>query len=121
MNISNRQESGLFVQAFLNGTPASCLIDTGATLSILSTQVWERMHNKQTLESYQCNILSASGTELDVKGKTQITININEINCHMDVIVADIVDGDAILGLDFMKTNNVVINVCENEMTIQGM
>jgi hypothetical protein len=39
----------------------------------------------------------------------------------MDVIVANIVDGDAFLGLYFMKSNNVTLNLHDHIMTIQGL
>ena len=43
VKVSGVQNSGLFVTAFVNGQPVTCLIDTGATLTILSRKVWESM------------------------------------------------------------------------------
>ena len=36
VKVSGVQNSGLFVTAFMNGQPVTCLIDTGATLTIIS-------------------------------------------------------------------------------------
>ena len=34
------QKYGVFVRALLNGLPMNCLVDTGATLTIIATKVW---------------------------------------------------------------------------------
>ena len=71
-NMSNRMGSGLFLQASFEGRILDCLVDTGATLSLISLDVWRcsSCSNISKLVDYNSTIISASGTPLDVKGRT---------------------------------------------------
>ena len=106
---SGVQNPGLFVTAFVNGQLVTCLIDTGATLTILSRKVWESMVRQST----------ASGNPIDVCGRTKVGLRITELNCVIDVIVADI-ENEVILGLDFLRDMNCTINFRQCTLTVQG-
>ncbi len=63
--------------AEINRCSASCLIDTGATLTMVSPRVWDIQLNKPSkLEPFEKDILSVTGSTIDVKGKTPITIHV---------------------------------------------
>ena len=93
-------------------------MDTGATLSLLSTKVWSTIKGTATLEKFDKDMISASGNVLDTKGKTKVCFEINGVSCIMNVVIVE-TDGDAILGLDFMLTPNVVIDVVGMVMHIK--
>ena len=68
VKVSGVQNSGLFVTVFMNGQPVTCLIDTGATLTIISRKVWEGMVRRTSeLTSFGQVISTASGNPKDVK------------------------------------------------------
>ena len=120
IKVSGVQNSGLFVTAFMNDQPVTCLIDTGATLTIISRKVWESMVRRSSeLTSFGQVISTASGNPIDVSGRTTVRLRIAETNCVMKVIVADI-ENEAILGLDFMREMNCKIDVGKCTLTIQG-
>ena len=103
VKVSGVQNSGLYVTAFVNGQPVTCLIDTGAKLTILSRKLWESMvRQSSVLTSFNQVISTASGNPIDVCGRTKVRLRIAEFNCAIDVIVADI-ENEAILGLDFLR------------------
>lgn len=119
-NVSNAG-AGLYANCKVDNIQTQCLVDTGATLTLLSIGMWESLKpcSSPILEKYEGNVFTASGTPLEVKGKTSVFIEINGIHCLCKVVAASI-DLDLILGLDFFKGHNCQIDVSKNTLTIQG-
>ncbi|XP_062579100.1 uncharacterized protein LOC134241021 [Saccostrea cucullata] len=103
-------EAGMYVKTTILGIEANLLVDTGATLSVLSSKVYEAIQNKPVLYKTNQIVSSACGTDLTVKGKTSICINLGESFYCQDVIVADF-SLDGVIGLDFMKKYNCTIDI----------
>ena len=118
VNLSTRQDAGLLLQASFKGLALRCLVDTGATLSLMSQRVWNN-HSSDKLDPYDGTVMSASGTPLDVQGKANIRLEIHGMKCDVHVVVADI-ENDMVVGLDFMQQNNCKIDVASETMTVQG-
>jgi hypothetical protein len=118
-NSSNSYGSGLFVEATINGIKAYCLIDTGATLSMISSSFINRCQFPVILEPFESNIVNASGKPLEIKGRTHLDIKLNDEISTNPFIVSNI-EGDAILGLDFMTARNIVIDVPNNHLIANG-
>ncbi len=121
VNSSYRHGSGLFVAASINGQTATCLVDTGATLTVLSTRYWENLcdSDEHVLSTFDKDIISASGSPLEVKGTTTVCVKIGSASCDIQVIVANI-ENDALLGLDFLKQERCIVDVVNNTMTLNG-
>ena len=120
VKVSGKKSSGLFLTACINGKPVSCLVDTGATLTIISSRVWETIRDvPQNLNSFEQVISNASGSPIDVKGKTEVQIKVSKSSCYMGVIIADI-DNEAILGLAFLAKNNCKIDIAQGNLTFQN-
>ena len=117
--LSSTNHAGLFVQAKLEKYGADCLVDSGATLSLLSSKVWSAIKGSISLEKFDKEIVSASGNVLDTKGKANVCFVINGVKCVMDVVIAEM-DIDAILGLDFMSMHDVIVDVVGMTMHIKG-
>ena len=118
--MSGIQNSGLFVPAFVNGLPINCLVDTGATLTIISTKVWETLgRSSLTLSTFDQVISTASGSPIEVTGRTRVQLKVADCSCYVDVIIANI-DNELILGLDFLKLMDCQIDVGQETMVIQG-
>jgi predicted aspartyl protease len=112
-------EAGMFIKAKVNGVITNLLIDTGATVTLISTGFFKDMNNMPTLSPSQRDILTANGESLKVAGKTNIEIQSDTFKCLIEAVVADIkVDG--ILGLDFLKSQHAEIDMCNNTIKIQG-
>ena len=120
VKVSGKKSSGLFLTACINGKPLSSLVDTGATLTIISSRVWETIGDSPcSLNSFKQVISTASGNPIDVKGKTKVRIRVSKSSCFMDVIIADI-DNEVILGLDFLEKNNCKIDIAQGSLVIQN-
>ena len=108
--LSSTNHAGLFVRAKLGEYGADCLVDTGATLSLISSKVWATIKGSESIERFDKGIISASGNLLDTKGKTKVCFEINDVRCVLDVVVAEM-DVDAILGVDFMLKHDVIVDI----------
>ncbi|KAH3810438.1 hypothetical protein DPMN_138830 [Dreissena polymorpha] len=86
------------------------MVDTSATLTLISCDLWDLIRDKHQLSSFETPLIIASGNNLTVKGSTEIAIRfagkfypIRVVNVELDV--------DLILGIDFMKNHQVMIDV----------
>ena len=115
------KSSGLYIDCKINSIPTECLIDTGATLSIISIKAWDiiSQNSSMTLQTFKSGIYTASGSPIDVKGKISVMVEVGGIKCVTEMVVADI-DIDAILGLDFLKSNNCQLDMDGDTLLIKG-
>ena len=84
-----------------NGVPFSTLIDTGATVTLLSEKVFDILNRDGNiaLTEIDLNILSVTGTHRNNFGKSLIKFKFGKKIIYQTVLVSDI-NVDAILGLD---------------------
>ena len=115
------KSSGLYIDCKVNTMSSEFLVDTGATLSILSIKGWDILSHSSSvvLQLFKSEIFTASGSPIDVKGKVQVMVDISGIQCLTEMVVADI-DVDGILGLDFLKKNNCTVDMSKNIITVKG-
>jgi predicted aspartyl protease len=83
-------EAGMFIKAKVNGVITNLLIDTGATVTLISTGFFKDMNNKPTLSPSQRDILTANRESLKVAGKIIIDIQSDTFKCLNEAVVADI-------------------------------
>lgn len=62
-------------------------------------------------------MVSASGDQMKIKGKADVSFQFDDIYCPITVLVAEM-DIDVILGLDFMNQYKVKINITSNTITL---
>lgn len=103
-------QSGLFVKARVNGIPCNLLVDTGATLIILSYKVYENLtkHEEDELTPVTQSIILADGALLQTEGKCDFLISVGNSEFEVMTVVVDI-SADGILGLDFLKRNKIFL------------
>ena len=113
--------AGLYAECKINNILTDCLIDTGATLSILSLKAWDIINQSSAnnLDTFEPKIYTASGSQVEVKGSADVMIDIADVKSITRVIVADI-DMDAIIGLDFLQANDCQIDVTHHVLRIKG-
>lgn len=75
------------------------LVDTGS--SLISNEIFDSLLGNKDLLDLQ-TILTADGDLLSVKGKTDVDLCINEMECSTTLVVAQLGDLSCILGLDFL-------------------
>ncbi|CAG2193408.1 unnamed protein product [Mytilus edulis] len=111
-------EAGMFIEAKVNGCKAKMLIDTGATVSLISKKMFDSMKS-QVLSPMDREILTANGSPLILFGKLLIDIDLNGHVCSNIAVVADL-NVDGILGIDFQRSHNCVINITKGSIWVNG-
>lgn len=100
-------ENSYYVTGKVNGVVIDFLIDTGASVTMVSTETFDKMYeNSPTrLEPVNRTCVNVSGSAIDFKGKLTTNINFGNIGRQQEIIVADIATDAAILGADFLSRN----------------
>ncbi|XP_071136893.1 uncharacterized protein [Mytilus edulis] len=104
-------EAGLYVELFINGIPAKFLIDTGATVSLVSDTLFEKLKSRDRLSLRQVTqeIIAANGESLKIIGKALFSVKLGSLHTVIEGVIAGL-SVDAILGLDFLKTNGCKVD-----------
>ena len=115
-------QSGLFTKATVNRVPCSLLVDTGATMTIFSHAIFEKIERsrRNELTPVKQEIVLADGTPLQVKGRCQLQISLGTFSFTHDVVIADI-STEGILGLDFLKQHKCLVDVSLGKLYVGGM
>ena len=104
----------------VNGTPVSFLIDTGAGVCLIKTQVWERVKSKaDTLEPDTSHrLVGVDGIPIKVQGFATVQLTIAGAKFRHKFIIADQIIADAILGIDFLEANKCILNLAKGELVV---
>ena len=99
----------LVVPGKVSGLAVGMLIDSGASVSVLSTALWDNLHRvdpRWTLLSTDCCVRTVSGARASVRGRLVLEVEFaGQFYVHQ-FIVMDIQE-DIILGLDFVHKYDV--------------
>ena len=101
----------------INGLPASILVDTGAAITVLSKCMWDRAKGDGAqIDSISGRrLVGVQGTPIPLHGKAHVLLGLSSEKFEVDAIVADTPTADVILGRDFLRTQQCLI-----EMTKDG-
>ncbi|CAC5367965.1 unnamed protein product [Mytilus coruscus] len=119
--ISASEDAGMLVVLSIQDVPVKFVVDTGATLTLVSTRVyglipdWYRPHmseNRSQIKSFCDNYLS-------LRGKGSFTLDFGKEKFTSEAVVTDL-QVDGILGLDFIKKNKCLIDVSANLLHIDN-
>ena len=96
----------MFLRASVQGVDVVLLVDTGATLTLVSNEVVKIIGKTLmlNLDPICKSVYDAGGKQLNVSGNGTFALSIDSFSCTVQAVVADLtVDG--ILGLDFLTYN----------------
>ncbi|CAC5401072.1 unnamed protein product [Mytilus coruscus] len=108
----------MFIETKVNGTKAKMLIDTGATVSLISKKLFDRMRS-HVLSPMDREILTTNGSPSILFGKTIIDNEINGHVCSNIAVIADL-NVEGILGIDFQRSQNCVIDITKGNVWVNG-
>ena len=108
--------------ASICSTPVECLIDTGAAVSLLSVNVWQRVAGYgrvlPPIEKWTGQTLvGVNGSALSVKGVAGLPLSLEGNIFNVPFVVTDDILVEAILGLDFVESNHCVIDCGHRNLT----
>ena len=104
------KSNGIYVKGSIYRIPIWFTIDTGASRTVVSTRVYNKMNtkNRPTLQSHHHIALEqADGAPLDMEGTVLISMNLGETTLEKEVIIADIKD-DVLVGMDIGNKVDII-------------
>ncbi|KAL3854395.1 hypothetical protein ACJMK2_013666 [Sinanodonta woodiana] len=107
----------MYIPGRVQGREVNFLIDTGATVTIMNSPIYEQMYDLQKpyLESASQQMKMADGKCIQTRGVGIMDITINDTVVKHAVWVAEIDKAiDGILGFDFLQSNQCVIDAGTN-------
>ena len=118
---SSIEECGLYIDVSIQGEKAKFLVDTGATVTLVSDTLYKKLPASVRPKLHEVNqtIMSANGTALSVHGKAEFNIGIDQLTYHNEAVVANL-KADGILGLDFMKRNHCKVDISNEILDVNG-
>ena len=112
--------SSYVLSCSIGGHVVSFLVDTGAGVSLLNKDVWDRLKSKEDtiLPAMSHRLVGVDGAPLNVLGSAIIPITISGITLKHKFVIAEQITADTILVLDFLEANKCVLNLAKGEIVI---
>ncbi|CAG2213721.1 unnamed protein product [Mytilus edulis] len=115
-------EAGLYVELFINGIPAKFLIDTGATVSLVSDTLFEKLKSRDrpSVRQVTQEIIAANGESLKIIGKALFSLKLGSFHTVIEGVIAGL-SVEGILGLDFLQTNGCKVDLGKKTVQVTGI
>ncbi|CAC5425634.1 USP8 [Mytilus coruscus] len=109
----------MFVELSIQDVLVKFVVDTGATLTLVSTRVYDLIPDlcRPHLSKTRSQIKSVCDKYLSLRGKGSFKMDFGKEKFTSEAVVTDL-QVDGILGLDFMKKNKCLIDVSANLLHI---
>ena len=114
---------GYRVEASVNGVIVQFLVDSGASVTLIRKDVWERVNafRPPALSPWTGpNLVGVDGSPLAVCGQTKISLTLKERNFETEVLVVNSLTTEAILGLNFLQQSNALIDLAKKQLLFKG-
>lgn len=110
--MKTHDHDGLFMKVEIFSRTIHCLLDTGASMSVLNPKIFDSLpdHCKTKLQPYENNLKMADGHNVRPLGTVKLPLLIDNQYIYQIFVIADI-DIPIVLGYDFMYNNQCVIDV----------
>lgn len=122
LTISQHTYIPAIVSCTIGGTSFKALLDTGATVTLVSHRVIQAAHIGGTIEDYDSGpVCTATGNCMNVLGNIKVTIKIGtlvSITCKA-VVVKDL-SKDVIIGKDVLRLTKAKLDMENDTVTFQG-
>ena len=105
----------------IQGARVDWLVDTGCNLTLLSDKAYHRIPvaKRPLLKPYHFSLSLANGEPLKAIGKANFQLEMGGRTVDHPVIVAQFVT-DGLLGMDFMRTHGMVIDLTSCSVSCEG-
>ena len=118
----DNEETSMFITAWIGSKPIECLIDSGASISVINHTEYEKRRSALLKPISKCrsSISMANGAMMDAPGIAHMPVNIGDEHFEVPFVIADIAT-PAILGMDFIRKHKGIINSTNNELVLDGV
>ena len=106
-----------FVNSTVNGICVRWLVDSGAAPNVLSFESYLRLGGDRVdLQQTRSSYLAANGGNLQVYGTTTLDVVMCGSAFCVDVVVADLMKMEGIIGMDFLVRNRLCLDCYEGTL-----
>ena len=110
---------GLYAEGLIHDQPCMLLLDTGSTISIVSTKIVHQCKGVITESRYK-QLRTATGQLTPVLGCATFDITIGRYHGQCEMLVAEIKDS-CIIGLDFMQQHECTLDISGRVLQLDGV
>lgn len=105
--------------AFYGHHPCRCIIDTGATSSLISSSFLKLagIDVKPTRHAAR----QVDRSTIPIQGEIHISLSYGGMSLPIDALVVDTLDSDILIGVPFCKENDVTVHLKHDYISIQDM
>lgn len=122
MRLNDKNSSQPCITGFVDNHKVSILIDTGSNVSLIKENLIQKQNNIRKMKLNAPVLTDVNGNKIDTLGIYEIPIKLCEKVFHNKFIVVPNeinFPTDMLMGMDIMRTNNMILNMCENFVTIK--
>jgi predicted aspartyl protease len=115
------QSKCMRVQGQVQGIPVDFLVDTGASCTLVSEEIFRRLPRREVkiVQVMGRKFQLADGTSLKTYGACQVDISLGTETVRHEVIGADISD-PGIIGYDFLEAHKCLLDPAQRRLEIKG-
>ena len=118
INESGHSVLSSFIDVRYNGDNVSALCDSGATISIVRSDMLPEQC--RLVQEKFSEVSSFAGHRVKILGTSRITLGIGENEYAFQFYVCDSVQSPFIIGSDFIKYHGATIDYCTNTLTLNA-
>ena len=108
---------GYRLEGSISGVPTSFLLDTGAAMTLIHKDTWEKVAAGQEItSSSSLKLVGADGSPLSVYGKARVNLEVDGEKMAIDAAIVSPLTSEAILGLDFLKEHKALIDIPQKQL-----
>ncbi|XP_078374384.1 uncharacterized protein LOC144657917 [Oculina patagonica] len=121
---SKQEQRNAFVTSKIHGCPVDLLVDSGACISVIDAAFLQEAFPEGTspiiVPSTYSRVDTVSGEKLPTAGKIEVPLSFNgrEFPCQFHVI--ENMTTNAVLGRDFLLTNDAIINFADGTLKLDN-
>ena len=109
------EKKTLMVETIISGKPELCVVDTGASISLIRKAHWQSVQlNDTKLLPSDIVAEAANNSPIGILGKTTLNVQLdeNKSSVHEFYVATEMVS-EVILGLDWLVTNKVSVDMAD--------
>lgn len=120
--MKSQNHDGLYIKAEIYQKNLYCLVDTGASTSVIHSKIYRNLsnQNQNRLEPYESKLKMADGRQVQPLGKIKFPLAIDNQIIWQNCIVAEI-DLPIVLGYDFLYENKCIIDGLSQPLVLNNM
>ena len=104
--------SSYYVEGQVGNNPAQVLIGTGSALTLVRTEYWNQTpKTAQQLQPVSQRLVRVDGTPLATQGTATVEVVLGNQRFSVPVTVVDDITAGIILGIDFLRAENCIVNL----------